>query len=237
MKKMNGIVVSVVIPTYNEEGNIGKLIKSILELDDLPSCEILVVDDNSSDNTRGEVKEIAKKYPSVRIVKRIGQERGLGLSIGDGIREAKGKLILGMDADGNHDPIYVPKMFKAWMNGGGLVVGSRYVGKNRGRGIREFLPSFLFNILARLLGMPIWDNSSGYYLFERNKINEEVNRQIFYGYGDYHLRLVWYFMKKGERIFEVPIVYGKREKGKSKSNKIKMFVGYIAEVIRLRAKR
>jgi dolichol-phosphate mannosyltransferase len=225
---------SIIIPTYCESGSIGTLIESLESMSGSSAWEIIISDDDSPDRTQAVVTKLKKRYPNIVLINRKGRERGLGLSIGDGVRYAHGKYVLGMDADGNHDPVYIPKLLSTVQRVQSLVVGSRFVGSARQGGMRDYLPSFFFNSLARLLGMPIWDNTSGYYTFPRRDLKWLPTTWIFRGYGDYHIRLVHAYKTKSFPITEIPIVYGKRMSGESKSRQLFMFWTYLQEIVLLR---
>ncbi|OGD84982.1 hypothetical protein A2618_02560 [Candidatus Collierbacteria bacterium RIFOXYD1_FULL_46_26] len=194
--------------------------------------EILVVDDNSPDGTAEAVRKLAEKYPEVRVIVRM-KDRGLGLSIGRGISEAKGKIIIGMDADGNHDPDDLPHLINDLRGEIKLVVASRFKGSGGMKGWR-MLPTFLFNAMFRLFGLPIWDNTSGYYAVHKSDLEKLGLTRIYYGYGDYHIRLVYYAATAGWKIVEVPTRYQPRLGGVSKSRLFKMAVEYTKEAIKLR---
>jgi hypothetical protein len=114
-----------------------------------------------------------------------------------------------------------------------LVVASRFKGEGGMSGWR-MLPTFLFNAMFRLFGLPIWDNTSGYYAVRKADIEKLGLKRIYYGYGDYHLRLVFYAHQVGWKIREVPTRYQPRLGGASKSKLLSMAVEYTKEAWRLR---
>ena len=224
--------VSVILPTYNEREAIVKNVEHICRTFDKNHIkfEVIVVDDNSPDGTAETLREL--NNPKVRLVVRT-KDRGLGLSIGRGISEAKGNIIVGMDADGNHDPEDMPNMLKHLQGETKLVVASRFKGDGGMKGWR-MLPTFLFNAMFRLFGLPIWDNTSGYYAVRKADLENLGLTRIYYGYGDYHLRLVFYAAQAGWKMIEVPTTYQARLGGQSKSKLLKMAVEYTKEAYRLR---
>lgn len=226
--------VSVILPTYNEREAIVPLIKRIIKPLEREgySYEIVVVDDNSPDGTADVVRILGKQNPRVRVIVRM-RNRGLGLSIGRGIRESRGKIIVGMDADGNHDPEDLPKLLRALKGEIRLVVASRFMAEGGMKGWRRG-PTFLFNAMFRLFGLPIWDNTSGYYAVRTADIKKLGLQKIYYGYGDYHLRLVYFAHRAGWPILEVPTLYLDRIAGQSKSKLIKMAIEYTIEAFKLR---
>jgi len=191
------------------------------------------MDDNSTDNTAVYVRKLQKSLPHLHIIVRK-KNRGLGSSIKDGILASQGSIIVGMDADFNHDPNTLPFLLQT-LQTCDLVVASRFKkGGGMADGIR-MLPTFLFNGFFRILGMPIWDNTSGYYAIRKKTLLNLGLDRIYYGYGDYHLRLVAFAHKTKLQITEVPTYYKKRLGGVSKSKFLNMIVSYTKEVFRLRS--
>lgn len=193
---------------------------------------MLVIDDNSPDGTAEAVRQLGTKYPQVKVIVRT-KDRGLGLSIGRGVEESQGNIIVGMDADGNHDPEDLPVLLKNLRGETRLVVASRFAGDGGMKGWR-MLPTFLFNAMFRLFGLPIWDNTSGYYAVRKDDLVTLGPKRIYYGYGDYHLRLVFYAAQAGWKMVEVPTTYQARLGGQSKSKLLNMAVEYTKEAYRLR---
>jgi len=192
-------------------------------------AEIIVVDDNSPDGTAAALKKTFGN--SIRLIVRKNT-RGLGSAIADGIRKARGEVIIGMDADGNHDPKHIPSLLSA-MDTAGLVVGSRFIAGGGMTGILRSLASGMFNVFLRFLGFPVTDSTSGYYAV-RKKILRMLNiHTIYYGYGEYHLRLVWRAKMMGVVIAERPVYYPKRRYGQSKSVLPIMLITYMRTALRL----
>ncbi len=148
---MGKIKASVILPTYNEAGNIIDLIEVIKkELSAKKiSHEIIVVDDDSPDKTGLLVQKYFSKIPEVRAIIRK-KERGLATAIKHGISKAVGEIVVVMDTDFNHDPKLLPRLISK-CSSFDFVVGSRYI---RGGGManknRQRL-SYLFNILIRVI--------------------------------------------------------------------------------------
>lgn len=226
--------VSVILPTYNERDAIVQHAEHVSKVLTKAGYkhEVLVVDDDSPDGTAEIVKNQSKKNHNIKVIVRK-TKHGLGLSIGDGVRNATGNIIIGMDADGNHDPEDMPNMLKNLSGDTKLVVASRFKGDGGMKGWR-MIPTFLFNGMFRLFGLPIWDNTSGYYAIKKTDLEKLGLKKIYYGYGDYHLRLVFYGAKAGYKMVEVPTTYQARIGGESKSKLGKMAIEYTKEAFRLR---
>lgn len=194
------------------------------------TAEIIVVDDDSPDHTADAVR---KRFgTSIRVVVRK-KVRGLATAIGAGVARARGDIIIGMDADGNHDPEHIPSLLRA-LSTADFVVGSRFI---HGGGMHDrtrYILSWIFNAVLRYaLSFPIWDNTSGYYAIRAQVLRRMKPGRIYVGYGDYHLRLVYAAKMSGLRIREVPVRYKNRQYGQSKSQLLRMAVSYLHTAINL----
>lgn len=222
--------VSVILPTYNEKGNIVPLIKKIPL-----SFEIIVVDDNSTDGTASACKRAFSKRKLVRIFVRK-KERGLASAIWFGLQKAKGKQIVVMDTDLSHDPRMIPVLSAACRTAT-LSIGSRYIGGGGMENRRRYWLSRFFNIYLRLLfRLPITDFLSGFFCTDRKYILAigMANPGIFSGYGDYFMRLISAVANRGGTFSEVPVYYRNRPYGESKSRFFSMFVSYTIASLKLR---
>jgi dolichol-phosphate mannosyltransferase len=232
-------VISVVLPTFNERDGIVELVGEILavtrraQLD----AEVLVVDDDSPDGTAAAVAEAFGGDAAVRVLVRRG-ERGLASAIHRGFEEARGEMLVVMDSDGNHDPALVPLMVRC-AEDFDVVIGSRYVlGGGMLTSAFRYWASYAFNVFIRVvLAQRIHDNLSGYLAFRRGLLARLDARTIFYGYGDYAIRLLWQVVRGGGRVLEIPTVYRFRRGGESKTRFLAYFWTYVASVFRLRLAR
>jgi dolichol-phosphate mannosyltransferase len=218
--------VSVVLPTYNEADNILPLIEAILkDASDDGDVEIIVVDDNSPDGTHRIVQSRYANHKSVRFFLRT-KNRGFANSIRDGIDAASGEVVVVMDSDFTHEPKEIPKMLhmeKIF----DLVTGSRFCAGGNMQDKAHYLASFCFNLFLRIiLKTQIQDNLGGFFCIQKQKLKDLPLEKIFYGYGDYFFRLLFYAEKKGYSIIELPCLYMKRKKGASKSKFINMLFSY-----------
>ena len=229
-------MVSVVLPTYNERDGIGELVGEVLGIARAAGveAEVLVVDDDSPDGTGAHVAALFRTDPAVRVHVRTG-ERGLASAIRRGIAEARGELVVVMDSDGNHDPALLPLMVRC-AEEFDVVVGSRYVlGGGMLTSAFRYWASYAFNILVRVvLGLRIHDNLSGYLAFRRALMARLDAERIFYGYGDYAIRLLYQVVRGGGRVLEIPTVYRFRKGGESKTRFFAYLWTYLASVLRLR---
>lgn len=232
--------ISIILPTYNEAGNIVKLIKDISNQTGLKNyqLEFIVVDDNSPDGTANQVKNLADNRVKLFVRKK---ERGLATAILLGIKKSSGQVIVLMDTDFNHQPKDIVHLITPLkLNQADLVIGSRYV-KGGGMHISEagtiqFLGSKFGNLLVNkiILRSSLKESLSGFLAFKKKILKGFNLTQIFQGYGDYCIRLLYFANKERFKLAEIPVVYGKRQYGISKSNLIKMFFNYFKTALSLR---
>jgi len=214
-------MISVIVPTYNEVRNIGRLIPLIYKALLDHRIEIIVVDDNSPDGTADVAKELSKTYP-VRVFVRKN-ERGLASAVVYGFRRARGDILAVIDADLQHPPELLGKMVELVLRGFDIVVASRYV---EGGGVescswhRQIISKFAI-MLSRPL-TDIRDPMSGYFAMKREVI-EGVNLNPV----GYKILLEILVKGKYERVIEIPYTFRTRRAGSSK-----MGVGEILNYLR-----
>ncbi len=212
----------IIIPTYNERENIGKLLEQIFNLN-IENLDVLVVDDNSPDKTADVVRELQKRYSQLHLMEREGK-MGLGTAYIAGFRwalERDYQYIFEMDADLSHDPAEIPNFLKA-IQDADLVIGSRYItGVNviNWPLIRLFISVMASKYTRIITGMPIKDCTSGYKCFRREVLEaiplEKVNSN---GYV-FQIEMNFKAWKRGFRIKEIPIIFYDRTVGKSKMSR------------------
>jgi SAM-dependent methyltransferase len=144
--------VSVVIPCHNEEMNLPPLVNSLRELFGDYLHEIIPVDDNSRDNTRKVIEELAASDPRIKPVFRT-PPNGVGRAIADGYRVATGKWVLSMDCDFQHLLPEVRDLFDAAAQGHDVVVGSRFSRHSvlLNYPFQKIVANRVFHMLARVL--------------------------------------------------------------------------------------
>lgn len=222
----------IIIPTYNEEENIEKIILEIQKL----NCPLLVVDDNSADKTR----EIVEKYvddKNIFILKRAGK-MGLASAYIDGFRFAIQKgfdCFVEMDADFSHNPKYLPIMFKE-LEENDVVIGSRNV---KDGGVLGW--SFLRNFISKggsiysqiVLNCPIKDLTGGFNGWKKEVLDAiGLENIISKGYC-FQIEMKYRAFKKGFKIKEFPIIFEDRKFGKSKMSKA-IFFEALLNVLKIR---
>jgi len=212
----------VVIPTYNEAGNVPNIVPQVLAQD--PRLEILVVDDNSPDGTGQLAAAIAAKEPRVHVLHREGK-LGLGTAYLTGFRWALDRgydYVFEMDADFSHDPEHLKQFLKA-IEEADLVLGSRYLGGKVtivNWPMPRLLLSYCANVYARwVTGLRIWDLTGGFKCFRRCVLEAiDLPRVRSNGYA-FQIEMSVRAWRKGFTLKEIPIVFVDRTEGQSKMNK------------------
>jgi dolichol-phosphate mannosyltransferase len=199
----------VIVPTYNERENVGRLIANALAQD--ARLEMLIVDDGSPDGTGALVDEIIEREPRVHVLHRE-RKLGLGTAYLAGFRWALERgydYIFEMDADFSHDPAHLPQ-FLAAIETADVVLGSRY---RNGKvtvvnwPIGRLMLSYAANVYARAVtGLPLFDATGGFKCFRR-KVLEAIDLNDVRSNG-YAFQI--------EVSFEIPIVFHDRTEGESK---------------------
>lgn len=211
--------VVVVIPTYNEAGNIAQVLRRLR--DAAPAADILVVDDASPDGTAEIVRAIAAELGGIGVLCRPGK-LGLGSAYRDAFIEALRRgyqVLVAMDGDLSHDAATLPALLSAVEGGADLAVGSRYVpgGLIPRWSIPRRALSRWGNRYARLmLALPLADATSGFRAYRAGIVARiDLPSVRADGYG-FQIEMAYRVRIAGGTIAEVPIAFVDRERGKSK---------------------
>jgi dolichol-phosphate mannosyltransferase len=211
----------VVVPTYDEAGNLASLVEAVL--DAAPGATLLVVDDASPDGTGRLADRLAAHEPRLCVLHRP-EKRGLGTAYVDGFRwglERGYGFFFEMDADFSHDPAHLPRLFEALARGADVAVGSREVagGRVEGRGPLRHLLSRGGSLYARaVLRAGVRDMTSGFKAFTREAL-EVIDLGSLRSRGfAFQVEVTYRALRRGLRVVEVPIVFSPRRAGRSKMN-------------------
>lgn len=229
--------IGIILPTYCEAQNIERL---ITEIQVLPlNCAILVIDDNSPDQTAQIVKRLQKNNRNLLLLERP-RKNGLGSAITDGFKtfialKHPPDFVVTMDADYSHNPQDLPRLVNAVSNGCHLAVGSRYCknGKTQGWPLTRRIISRIANSLARtILGLKLQDCTSGYRCYTTKLLAQTIGYLHSQTY-DIQIETVKQAHQQGFCMQEVPILFKNRKQGKSKLNikEIENYLSYIFKTV------
>ena len=215
---MNTIIVT---PTYNERKNIEELLNTIFTIDS--NYHVLVVDDNSPDDTGAIVKELQSNYSNLHLLSRV-KKQGLGSAYVAGFKYAlKGNYdkIVQMDADMSHDPKDVVSLISE-LDNSDVVIGSRYIsGINVVNWpIRRLIISYGANIYTRLVtGLPVKDATGGFKCWKREVLESlDLDNVRSQGYS-FQIEMTYRAWLQNFKIKEVPIIFVDRTIGESKMDR------------------
>lgn len=213
-----------IIPTFNEAGNIARLIDTLISLS--AGVDVLVIDDGSPDGTADIVREKMAQYPGrVHLVEREGK-LGLGTAYVMGFKQAMAKeyhYICEMDADFSHNPEDLPKLIDEVKSGrADIAIGSRY---SNGISIvnwplSRLILSYGANVYARTItGLPIKDTTAGFKCIRREVLEGlDLDRIRSNGYA-FQIEIHFRAWKAGFSLKEVSIIFREREEGVSKMSR------------------
>ncbi len=211
----------VIIPTYNEIENIEPIIRAVFSQE--KKFHVLVVDDNSPDETAEKVKDLQAEFTNQLFLLQRDKKNGLGLAYIAGFKWAIEKpydYIFEMDADFSHNPNDLIKLYDACAKDGADVsVGSRYV-----KGITvvnwpmsRILLSYGASRYVRLITqMKVKDSTAGFICYKRQVLEAiDLSKIKFVGYA-FQIEMKFKAHKKGFKIVEIPVIFKDRIRGKSK---------------------
>ena len=210
------IILSIVIPTYNERDNIQPLVSAILNVMRGTSIETIVVDDASPDGTGSVVKELGQ-HERVRLLPREGK-KGLASAVFEGAAMAQGQFVAVLDADLSHDPAELPKMLAKAQEGYDVVIGSRFVADSSFAGqplVRMLISRALNQAVRVILHLHQHDVLTGYALCRRDVLTTIPTRYSARGFK-WLVELL--ATQRGIIVYEWPIAFKDREYGASKAN-------------------
>lgn len=211
---------SIVVPAFNEEGNVPALHTALTDVLDLTGLdyEIIFVDDGSTDGTWQSIAAIAREDPRIvalRHRRNFGKARGLAT----GFAAAEGDLILTMDADLQDDPEEIPRFLSKLDEGFDLVSGWK---QRRQDPLGKTLPSRFFNLTVRQMsGVPLHDFNCGFKLYRSSVVR---NIRL---YGELHRFTPVLAHAEGFRVGELPVRHHPRRWGTSKYGWSRLLKGFL----------
>lgn len=205
---------SIIIPALNEEKNLRLIVKKIFYYLKNFNFEIIIIDDNSTDNSKIILHYLKKKYLNINFIIRK-KKPDLSKSVIDGFEKSKYDSILVMDADMQHNPIYLPKMVNLFFSSNkDFVIGARNFNKKLGLSfIRKNLSKMVILFINLVLGFKTKDPMSGFFMFKK-KIYKKNKKKLF-GKGFKILFDLLYSTDK-IKIKDLLIKFDKRKNNSSK---------------------
>jgi glycosyltransferase involved in cell wall biosynthesis len=200
---------SVVVPVFNERNTLVEIVRRMraVELPDSIEREIIVVDDGSDDGTRDVLKQLGDS--TVRVVLHP-QNRGKGAAVRTGFRHATGDYVLVQDADLEYDPEDWPRLLAPVLSGKARVVyGSRFTGERRNMLFLHWVGNRVLSLVTNVLyNTTLSDMETCYKLIDRALLEEIVLQADRF---EIEPEVTAKILKRGVRIYEVPISYTGRE--------------------------
>ena len=220
----------MVLPTYNEAGNLDKLMGEILRLHDGP--DIIVIDDSSPDGTGDIADRMAEKSEKVSVIHRPAKS-GRGSATASGFQHAIDNgydYVMEMDVDFSHSPCEIPGLMKAALDAD-LVIASRFVPGGQVAGwnwVRKLIHFAADMTVKIILGTPNTDHTNGFRCYRVEKLRQiDFEKFTQFGYiGQTLLENI--FHKIGFKIKEVPSVFKERLAGESKMGHSEMINGVVS---------
>jgi glycosyltransferase involved in cell wall biosynthesis len=198
---------SVIVPVYNERNTVAEIVRRMRSVELPIEREIVIVDDGSEDGTRDVLTQLGDS--TVRVVKHA-VNRGKGAAIRTGLENATGDVMLVQDADLEYDPEDWPKLLAPVLKGRAHVVyGSRFTGERRNMLFLHWVGNRFLSLVTNILyNSTLSDMETCYKLFERDVLDGiQLQAERF----DFEPEFTAKILRRGIRIYEVPISYAGRE--------------------------
>jgi len=236
------------MPTFNEAGNVADLIREsvgYVRSAGVAEVEVIVVDDDSPDQTWKVAMETSCPDAQVRVIRRM-ENHGLTASLNDGIAAARMDVIVWMDCDFSQPPEKIPQMLFMICQGFDVAVNSRYVlgggeaRSGKGGALQLYLSRRLNGVLRFLLKDSFYDYTSGFVAARRDVFNDMRLRG---DYGEYFIDFIYRLLRDNRyTVCELPYIMQPRRSGESKTGSnllqfMKRGRKYLMTIIRLRLGR
>lgn len=213
---------SVIVPVYDERNTVVEIVRRMRAVELPVDLEIVIVDDGSTDGTRDVLRQLADS--TVRVVLHE-RNQGKGAAIRTGLEKVTGDLVLIQDADLEYDPDDWPKLLNPLLRGKAKVVyGSRFTGERRNMLFLHWIGNRFLSLVTNVLyNTTLSDMETCYKLFDRTVLDGiTINASRF----EFEPEITAKLLRRGIRIYEVPISYTGREFEEGK--KITWRDGFIA---------
>ena len=212
---------SIVVPAYNEEARLGESVREILDFvkQSELNCDVIIVDDGSSDSTADVGKAACDEHPEVETqVIRYDENKGKGFAVKVGLKAAKGEIALFSDADLSTPIDEYTKLVEPIENGDfDITFGSRALDRSL---IGEHQPwrreqgGKVFNFFVRkLTGLPYWDTQCGFKAFNMAKFRPLLDKMTIDRFG-FDVEFLYVAHKTGLRLKEIPVRWNNDERTK-----------------------
>lgn len=200
-------LLSVIVPVFNERNTLTEIVRRMRAVELPVDREIIIVDDGSSDG--GDKVMAALEDSTVRILRHEGN-KGKGAAIRTGMAKARGDLLLIQDADLEYDPEDWPKLLAPLLRGkADVVYGSRFTGERKNMLVWHWIGNRVLSMVTNLLyNTTISDMETCYKLFDRKVLDGVVVQSDRF---DFEPEITAKVLRRGYRIYEVPISYSGRE--------------------------
>jgi glycosyltransferase involved in cell wall biosynthesis len=221
---------TVIMPVFNERATVAEVIRRVRAVELPLVLQVIVVDDGSSDGSDKVLRAIEDS--TVRVISHE-RNKGKGAAIRTGLAEAKGDLILVQDADLEYDPADWPKLLDPVLKGKARVVyGSRFTGERKNMLPLHWFGNRLLSLTTNVLyRSTLSDMETCYKLFDAQVIE---GMTIVSDRFDFEPEITAKILRRGHRIYEVPISYAGREFDEGKKITWRDGVGALKALIKFR---
>ena len=203
---------SIIVPVFNERNTVVEVVRRMRAVDLPVDREIVLVDDGSDDGTQSVLSQLGDS--TVRVVLHP-HNRGKGAAVRTGLTSVTGDLVIIQDADLEYDPEDWPKLLRPMMKGNAQVVyGSRFTGERRNMLFLHWVGNRFLSLVTNVLyNTTLSDMETGYKLFDRRVLQGIRLRSERF---EFEPEITAKVLRRGIRIYEVPISYAGREPSEGK---------------------
>ena len=221
---------SVVVPVYNERTTVVEILRRMRQVDLPVDLEIVVVDDGSDDGTEKVLG--ALEDSTVRVIHHTSNQ-GKGAAIRTGLEHARGDLLLIQDADLEYDPDDWPRLLAPVLKGRAQVVyGSRFTGERRNLMFWHWVGNRFLSLVTNILyNTTLSDMETCYKLFDRRVLDGITIKSDRF---EFEPEITAKILRRGYRIYEVPISYSGRDFDEGKKITWTDGFGALATLVRYR---